>query len=160
MVTVPSGMVLNALTKLAFQRARPSFDNPILTLSSYSFPSGHVAAATLFYGVLAALLIAKTSEWRWRVLILLVAIVLVALVALTRMYLVVHYLSDVMAAFAQALAWLALCRSQARKKTEVVFRTGLPDSPDTFSDAPSHSPTSMTTIKPPPPCISALLFVV
>lgn len=108
-VTVPSGMALNALTKLAFHRARPTFDNPILTLSTYSFPSGHVAAATLFYGVLAALLIAKASEWRWRVLILLVAIVLVALVALTRMYLVVHYLSDVMAAFAQALAWLALC---------------------------------------------------
>jgi undecaprenyl-diphosphatase len=108
-VTVPSGMVLNALTKLAFHRARPSFENPILTLSTYSFQSGHVAAATLFYGVLAAMLIAKTSEWRWRVRILFIAIALVALVALTRMYLVVHYLSDVLAAFAQALAWLTLC---------------------------------------------------
>jgi undecaprenyl-diphosphatase len=108
-VTVPSGMLLNVLTKLAFHRARPSFHDPILTLSTYSFPSGHVAAATLLYGVLAAMLVAKITEWRWRVLIVLAAIALIALVALTRMYLVVHYLSDVGAAFAEALAWLTLC---------------------------------------------------
>jgi membrane-associated phospholipid phosphatase len=108
-VTVPSGMVVNVLMKLAFARARPIFDNPILTLSTFSFPSGHVAAATLFYGVVAAMLIAKTGAWRWRAFIVLAALALVALVALTRMYLGVHYLSDVIAAFAGALAWLSLC---------------------------------------------------
>jgi undecaprenyl-diphosphatase len=108
-VAVPGGMILNALTKVAFHRARPSFDHPLLTLSTYSFPSGHVAGVTLFYGVLAAVLVAKIPAWRRRVLIVLVAFALVALVALTRMYLGVHYLSDVIAAFAEALAWLTLC---------------------------------------------------
>lgn len=108
-VTVPSGMVVNVLTKLAFQRARPTFDEPILALTTYSFPSGHVAGTTLFYGVLAAMLMAKTSSWGWRVFLIFAAFALIVLVALTRMYLGVHYLSDVIAAFAEALAWLTLC---------------------------------------------------
>ncbi|MEO8187280.1 MAG: VTT domain-containing protein, partial [Burkholderiaceae bacterium] len=55
-LVVPGGMLLNVLTKHAFGRARPSFSDPILTLATYSFPSGHVAAATLFYGLLTAFL--------------------------------------------------------------------------------------------------------
>jgi len=108
-VCVPSGMLLNVLMKYAFQRARPSFDHPLLTLSTYSFPSGHVAAATLFYGVIAAMLVTQTAAWRWRVLVALLALAMVATVAVTRMYLGVHYLSDVLAAFAEGVAWLALC---------------------------------------------------
>jgi undecaprenyl-diphosphatase len=108
-VCVPSGMLLNVLMKYAFQRARPSFDHPLLTLSTYSFPSGHVAAATLFYGVIAAMLAAQTTTWRRRVLVALLALAMVTTVAVTRMYLGVHYLSDVLAAFAEGLAWLALC---------------------------------------------------
>ncbi|MFC5520557.1 bifunctional DedA family/phosphatase PAP2 family protein [Polaromonas jejuensis] len=108
-VTVPFGMLLNVLMKYAFHRARPSFDVPLLVLTSYSFPSGHVAGATLFYGVVAAMLVAKIKAWRWRVTIVLAAITLVVLVALTRMYLGVHYLSDVLAAFAEGVAWLTLC---------------------------------------------------
>jgi membrane-associated phospholipid phosphatase len=108
-LSVPLGMGLNVLMKYAFQRARPSFDDPLLLLTSYSFPSGHVAGATLFYGVLAALLVARVVDWRWRLLIVLTALFMVLLVALTRVYLGVHYLSDVLAAFAEAVAWLALC---------------------------------------------------
>jgi undecaprenyl-diphosphatase len=108
-LTVPGGMLLNELMKHAFQRSRPTLNDPLLTLSTYSFPSGHVAGAALFYGVLGALLIAKIPVWRWRVLIAFVAITLVVLVALSRLYLGVHYLSDVLAAFAEAVAWLSLC---------------------------------------------------
>jgi membrane-associated phospholipid phosphatase len=108
-LSVPLGMGLNVLMKYAFQRARPSFDEPLLLLTTYSFPSGHVAGATLFYGVLAALLVARVAKWRWRLLIVLTALAMVLLVALTRLYLGVHYLSDVLAAFAEAVAWLALC---------------------------------------------------
>ena len=108
-LTVPLGMLLNVLMKYAFHRARPSFDDPLLALTTYSFPSGHVAGATLFYGVIAAMVISRTAAWRWRVMTVLAAITLVALVALTRVYLGVHYLSDVLAAFAEGVAWLALC---------------------------------------------------
>jgi membrane-associated phospholipid phosphatase len=108
-LSVPLGMGLNVLMKYAFQRARPNFDEPLLMLTTYSFPSGHVAGATLFYGVLAALLVTRVVKWRWRLLIVLTALFMVLLVALTRVYLGVHYLSDVMAAFAEGVAWLALC---------------------------------------------------
>ena len=108
-LTVPLGMVLNILMKHAFHRARPSFDDPLLALTTYSFPSGHVAGATLFYGVIAAMVISRTAAWGWRVMAVLAAITLVTLVALTRVYLGVHYLSDVLAAFAEGVAWLALC---------------------------------------------------
>lgn len=109
MVTVPSGMLLNVLMKHAFHRARPNFDDPLLALSAYSFPSGHVAGTTLFYGVLAAMLVSKIDTWRRRVIIVLGAIGLILLVALSRVYLGVHYLSDVLGGFAEAMAWLTLC---------------------------------------------------
>ena len=108
-VTVPTGMLVNVLMKYTFHRARPSFDHPLLVLSTYSFPSGHVAGTTLFYGVLAAMLVAKITIWRARVIIVLSAIALILLVALSRVYLGVHYLSDVLGGFAEALAWLTLC---------------------------------------------------
>jgi membrane-associated phospholipid phosphatase len=78
-------------------------------VAGYSFPSGHVVGATLVYGIVAAMLSAQIGAWRWRVTIVLLAFAMVVLVALTRMYLGVHYLSDVLAAFAEGLAWLALC---------------------------------------------------
>lgn len=108
-LTVPFGMLLNVLMKYSFHRVRPTFEDPLLVLSSYSFPSGHVAGATLFYGIVAAMLVAQIEAWRRRVMIMLAAIALVLLVALSRMYLGVHYLSDVLAAFAEGVAWLALC---------------------------------------------------
>ena len=107
-LTVPLGMLLNVLLKHIFQRTRPTFDVALLTLDSYSFPSGHAAGATLFYGVLAAWLICTTSSWRWRVFIATLSCFLVTLVGLSRIYLGVHYLSDVLAAVAASSGWLTL----------------------------------------------------
>jgi membrane-associated phospholipid phosphatase len=106
---VPGGMLVNVMMKLAFHRARPSFDDPIVTLTSYSFPSGHVAGATLFYGFLLALLASRTSSWLARCALGVLALAMISLVALSRMYLGAHYLSDVLAAFAEGVAWLTLC---------------------------------------------------
>jgi undecaprenyl-diphosphatase len=106
---VPAGMLINVMMKLAFHRARPSFDDPIVTLTTYSFPSGHVAATTLFYGFLLALLASRTRRWAPRLALGLVALIMIVLVALSRMYLGAHYLSDVLAAFAEGVAWLTLC---------------------------------------------------
>lgn len=111
LASVPGGMLLNVLMKQVFQRARPVFDQPLLTLSSYSFPSGHTAASTMFYGVLAAYLACHLKPWRWGIALVaaLSAAMMVALVGLSRMYLGVHYLSDVLAAVVEGIAWLALC---------------------------------------------------
>jgi membrane-associated phospholipid phosphatase len=110
-VCVAGGLTLNVLMKLAFHRARPVLDDPLLTLTGYSFPSGHVAGSTLMYGLLVAWVFACTRSPRLRLAALLAATGAIALVAFTRMYLGVHYLSDVVAAFAEGVAWLALCLS-------------------------------------------------
>lgn len=107
-LAVPGGMLLNAALKQLFQRARPSFDEPLLTLTTYSFPSGHAAGSTVFYGLLAVYLVCAIKPARWRWMIVLSALGLVALVALSRLYLGVHYLSDVLAGIVVGIAWLAL----------------------------------------------------
>jgi membrane-associated phospholipid phosphatase len=112
-ITVSGGMLLNVLLKNIFQRARPSFENPLVSLTTYSFPSGHASGSTLFYGVLAAYLVYRFPQWRWRILIVVCAVALVMLVGLTRIYLGAHYLSDVLAAIAESCAWLALCLTAA-----------------------------------------------
>ncbi len=106
-LAVPLGMLLNVLLKNIFQRARPSFEHPLLSLTTYSFPSGHTAAATLLYGVVGAYLVCTWRGWR-RLLAVVVAVGMVALVGLSRIYLGVHYFSDVVAAIASSTGWLAI----------------------------------------------------
>jgi undecaprenyl-diphosphatase len=109
LVAVPGGMLLNVALKHVFHRARPSLEDPLLTLTTYSFPSGHTAAATVFYGLLACFLLRRVHAWPARAAIAAACCLMVALVALSRMYLGVHYLSDVLAAAAEGAAWLATC---------------------------------------------------
>jgi hypothetical protein len=102
-------MLLNLLLKQAYERLRPRFDDPLVTLDTYSFPSGHTAAAVAFYGVLAAFLVSRFHDARRRAAIVAVAMGAVALVAFSRLYLGAHYLSDVVAAACSSTAWLVLC---------------------------------------------------
>lgn len=108
-LSVPGGAVLNVLLKYAVHRARPHFADPILTLTGYSFPSGHTMMAAVLYGVVAAYICAHTPDWRRRVLTVVAASVLIALVGVSRVYLGAHYLSDVLGAMAEGLAWLSFC---------------------------------------------------
>ena len=110
-VCVGGVLALNVLIKNAFQRPRPTFDDPLLTLATYSFPSGHVAGSTVLYGLFVLWVFGRTPRLHWRVLAIDGALVVVVLVALSRMVLGVHYLSDVVAAFAEGMAWLTLCMS-------------------------------------------------
>lgn len=107
--TVGGGLLLNVALKHVFRRARPSFDEPLLTLATYSFPSGHTAGSTLLYGLLAAFLIARTTTLPIKMIVVLTALTMIGLTGLSRMYLGVHYLSDVMAAMMSSGAWLAVC---------------------------------------------------
>jgi membrane-associated phospholipid phosphatase len=109
LLVVPGGIALNTVLKFAFHRVRPHFIDPIVTLASYSFPSGHVAGSTLFYGFVAALLISHTRSLAGHVAMVLGALLMVILVAASRMVLGAHFLSDVLAAFFESFAWLGLC---------------------------------------------------
>ena len=106
---LPGGAVMNLFVKHAFHRSRPVFENPFVILRSYSFPSGHSEAAALVYAYLAALAVQRWTTWRARVSIILATLVVVLLVGFSRMLLGVHYLSDVLAGYAEAAAWLAIC---------------------------------------------------
>lgn len=108
-VAVGGAMLLNLLLKLAYERLRPSFENPLLVLDTYSFPSGHTAAAVAFYGVLAAFLVSRFYDSRTRAACVAGAIAAVTVVAFSRVYLGVHYLSDVVAAVCSSTVWLVLC---------------------------------------------------
>jgi membrane-associated phospholipid phosphatase len=106
---VPGGLLLNAALKHGFQRVRPSFDTPVLTLASYGFPSGHTAGATVWWGFIATLCFAWQRRPWPRAAALGLAAAMICTTALSRVYLGVHYPSDVLAAVAEGIAWLALC---------------------------------------------------
>ncbi len=106
LLVLPGGLLLNLALKQVFARARPDLDAPLLRLATYSFPSGHAAAATLFYGLLLALWLPRMRGPGGRLALASGAALAIALVGWTRLYLGVHYLSDVAAGAAWASAWL------------------------------------------------------
>ncbi|MDX6424392.1 MAG: hypothetical protein QOI67_1863 [Gaiellaceae bacterium] len=99
--------VVNGALKLAFHRPRPEL--AFLHLETYSFPSGHSTAVTAVFGALAFLLWPATRTPRRRVALVAAAVCLIALVGFSRLYLGVHYLSDVLGGFALGATWLSLC---------------------------------------------------
>ncbi|TXL57477.1 phosphatase PAP2 family protein [Aeromicrobium terrae] len=119
----------NALLKLIFRRDRPSFDEPLRELVSYSFPSGHSAAAGLLVTVATLLTIVLTGRgWRRRILIALWVLIGLG-VGLSRILLGVHYLSDVIAGFCVGVAvtlaaWHVLVPAAARLPHELAVLTG------------------------------------
>ncbi len=105
---VPGGMLLNHAVKQAFQRVRPAIDGAA-EIASYSFPSGHAAGATVWWGFMLAWWLARHRGPAQRAAGAALAMAMVLLTALSRVYLGVHHLSDVLAAMAEGAAWLALC---------------------------------------------------
>jgi len=99
------GLVLNALLKLAFARARPLIEGVPSVYDTYSFPSGHAAGATLVYGFAAAYIAGHSSSPAVRIGVFFVAVIMIALVATSRLVLGVHFASDVTAGIAWAAMW-------------------------------------------------------
>ncbi|CAN5555445.1 phosphatase PAP2 family protein [soil metagenome] len=110
-LTMLGGSWLNVLLKHFFQRERPNWEDPLVTLHSFSFPSGHTMGSTMFYGFVALLLVYHYRRWSQRVVIVAVTGVVILAIGITRIYLGAHYLTDVVAAFVAGAAWLALCWS-------------------------------------------------
>ncbi len=102
------GGVLNQVLKRIFERVRPDF-LPVIIENGYSFPSGHAMGAICFYGILAyfAGLGLKKRTLRW--LMMVVAGVYIILIGLSRIYLGVHYPTDVVAGYAAGATWLFFC---------------------------------------------------
>lgn len=121
-VTLAGALVLDLTLKFAFHRPRPvPFFGPIPR--TYSFPSGHSLFSFCFYGVLAGLLTGRVRSMSARVLIWLVAALLVLAIGLSRIYLGVHYPSDVIAGYLAGTIWaasmVALDRVRRRRKNRL-----------------------------------------
>jgi len=110
--------IINALLKVAFARPRPAVFPPLTIETSYSFPSGHTMAATAFYGLLAIFLW-REQRYGWAALVGVWPLV----VGLSRIYLGVHYPSDVLGALAMGVMWLALIAA-VYDKIKLVGRAG------------------------------------
>jgi membrane-associated phospholipid phosphatase len=97
--------VLNIL-KVAFQRPRPKTE---MFVFSYSFPSGHVFSATVIYGfcIYLTFRFINNATVKWIVTTLLALLIL--LIGFSRIYLGVHWLSDVLAGYVTGFAWLLFC---------------------------------------------------
>lgn len=105
--------LLNLLLKAAFMRPRPVFVPPLAAAGYYSFPSGHAMVSLVVFGMLAYLLILDVQNRRARILIVFAAALLVVLVGISRMYLGVHYFSDVVGGYLAGTVWLVACITAA-----------------------------------------------
>jgi undecaprenyl-diphosphatase len=94
--------------KQGFRRERPFFEDPLATASSFSFPSGHALVSLAVYGSIALVIARHTSDRRIATAVVALALVWILAIGFSRLYLGVHFLSDVVAGYAAGAAWLAL----------------------------------------------------
>ncbi len=105
---IVGGGVLDLALKLLVHRPRPSFAEAFATAPGWSFPSGHSMGALVGYGMLAYLL-ALGVRGRARLALPFGAALLVVLIGFSRLYLGVHYFSDVIGGYAAGVVWLSAC---------------------------------------------------
>lgn len=128
LVTLIGGGVLNWVLKELLQRARPELIDPFITASGWSFPSGHAMGSLMAYGMLAYVLL-RLGRPEWRLPVIVITVTLVLLIGTSRLFLQVHYFSDVLAGFAAGTAWLAICITG----TELALRRKTRQAPDASS---------------------------
>jgi undecaprenyl-diphosphatase len=116
--SVAGGFVLNALLKISFHRARPDLWPALVAEHSYSFPSGHAAMSTVFYGGLAAVVFHLTDRLLPRMTAVALALIAIVTIMGTRVYLGVHWTTDVLAGFVVGVFWVIV----SAIATEIVYR--------------------------------------
>ncbi|MHB0877178.1 MAG: phosphatase PAP2 family protein [Anaerolineae bacterium] len=100
--------LLSLVLKLVFHRPRPTLVPQLVNVGGFSFPSGHALLSLAFYGTLGYVLACRARTWWQAWLVRLAATAMVALIGLSRVYLGVHYVTDVVAGYATAVAWVSL----------------------------------------------------
>jgi undecaprenyl-diphosphatase len=107
-VTVGGGMLLSSLLKQGYARPRPDLVPHSVLVHTASFPSGHAMLSAVVYLTLGALLARVQPQRRLKVYVLTMAVVLTTLVGLSRIYLGVHWPTDVLAGWIAGAAWALL----------------------------------------------------
>ncbi len=109
LTAVAGGSILVYVLKVAVHRPRPITETSLVRAWGWSFPSGHAMMSVIFYGMVSYFLVRDIRAWRLQVFTVTMAVFLVFLIGLSRIYLQVHYLSDVLAGFAGGMFWLSIC---------------------------------------------------
>lgn len=111
---IAGGQVLSSLLKLGIDRPRPDLVAPLAEVYTMSFPSGHAMLAAVTYLTLGALVARAQPTRRLRIYVLSMAVFATVLVGVSRIYLGVHWPSDVLAGWCAGAAWAMLCWLAAR----------------------------------------------
>jgi undecaprenyl-diphosphatase len=114
LIAIATSVLLNNLLKTWFARERPAIVPHLDHVDSRSFPSGHTFLSSVIYLTLAAVAARLTEQRHHRVYIISVALALVFLIGLSRLYLGVHYPTDVLAGWSLGIAWAIGCWFFAR----------------------------------------------
>ncbi|PTW62344.1 undecaprenyl-diphosphatase [Breoghania corrubedonensis] len=107
-LSIASGAALSTGLKMLYERPRPDIVKHLDVIHTASFPSGHATISTLTYLTLAALIARVVTRRRLRVYLMACALSLAVIIGLSRIYLGVHWPSDVAAGWALGTAWAAL----------------------------------------------------
>lgn len=105
-VVAIGSILLNLILKYIFSRERPLL--PMTYASGFSFPSGHAMLAFSFYGLLIYITLREISNKYLKYGICILLLIIIHLIGFSRIYLRVHYASDVMAGFALGVIWLLI----------------------------------------------------
>lgn len=109
LLSIVSGIVLSSLIKLGFDRPRPDLVPHGSYVYTASFPSGHSLMSAVVYLSLGALVARVQQRWHLRLYILAVAVVLSLIIGFSRIYLGVHWPTDVLGGWTAGAAWALLC---------------------------------------------------
>ena len=106
---VGGSALLNFVLKNIFQRPRPEFPQAFTIESGFSFPSGHAMISFVFYGAITFLIFSSLkTKWN-KVLAACIFLLLTTFIGISRLYIGVHYLTDVVAGWAAGGLWLSIC---------------------------------------------------
>ena len=108
LVSVVGGTIISSVLKALFDRPRPDLTGAVEVFTA-SFPSGHATLSAVVYLTIGVLLAQRETRWPPRILYLAGAAFLTGIVGLSRVYLGVHYPTDVIAGWSLGTAWALLC---------------------------------------------------
>jgi undecaprenyl-diphosphatase len=144
LVATGGGILLNNVLKLGFARPRPTVFSWGTHVMTSSFPSGHAMSAAVVYGTVAYLAARLEHGRLARAVTLLAAGVLILLICASRLYLGVHYPSDIIAGIVVGVAWAGFCMAML----EVAQRFGRRHAPGEIA-ADEKPPAEPTPLSPP-----------
>ncbi|HEY7089937.1 MAG TPA: phosphatase PAP2 family protein [Tepidisphaeraceae bacterium] len=114
-VATVGGLIISSILKYLIDRPRPHFGTQLSNVYTTSFPSGHSMMSAVVYLTLGSLMANVVSQWRLKLYIIFLALLVTFLVGVSRVYMGVHWPTDVLAGWTAGLVWAILCWLLARQ---------------------------------------------